>query len=65
MSSTAKGRRKEREQDAIEQLQGWCKWARTSKLAEGWHVELAKNIEDVISQVGTWKAKYERAIKKD
>lgn len=48
-------------------LKAWCHWKRkeiehdpTGPFAED-NLELVKAVEDVISQVGTWKAKYERA----
>lgn len=44
----------------IETLKAWCHWKRKEKppIDED-TLDLVSAVEDVISQVGTWKAKYE------
>lgn len=53
-----------------ETLKAWCHWKRKqwAKPQFGEHeraeseLELVQAVENVISQVGTWKAKYEQAV---
>jgi hypothetical protein len=45
--------------DDIETLKAWCQWQRKLGPSEE-QLELIKAIENVISQAGTWKAKYEQ-----
>jgi hypothetical protein len=42
----------------IETLKEWCAWQR--KHAPEWETNFVKSVEDLISQVGTWKAKAEK-----
>ncbi len=40
-------------------LKAWCHWKKLENDVTQDELDLVKDIEDVISQVGTWKAKFE------
>lgn len=45
----------------LETLKAWCQFKRKEPLMDtSYDLEMVKAIEDTISQVGTWKAKFER-----
>lgn len=46
--------------DKHETLKAWCHWKRKEIGVSEDDLEFVKAIEDVISEVGTWKAKYKR-----
>lgn len=54
---TSKGNRKVR--DSLATLKAWVHWVNLNPVSED-QAELAAAVNDVISQVGTWKAKYEQ-----
>lgn len=47
----------------IDTLKAWVHWVSLNPVSED-QAELARAVNDVISQVGTWKTKYEQATSK-
>jgi hypothetical protein len=54
-----KGPRKMREVSNIETLKAWAHWKRNEKDVTEEDLEFANAVNDIISQVGTWKAKHD------
>lgn len=48
----------------IEILKKWVRWILDSPQAKESEKDLAKAVGNLISQVGTWKAKYEREFER-
>jgi hypothetical protein len=45
---------------AFETVKAWCHWKRIERDISESDLEMVKDLEDLISQVGTWKAKAEK-----